>query len=512
MADLSLLSPTATWQSPTATWQQKSVRENLSGSIFLGSEISFSSFSPRNGFFLPPQKVEIQWGRGKMGSSKIINAVAQTPEITAPAFRAPPGVPQSTLSLFVGDEPGMIHRVAGVFARRAFNIQALAVGLNRDRALFTITVAGEARVLKQVVSQLGKLVNVMEVEDLTNAARVERELMLLKINASTAQRTEILDLVQIFRARVVDVAEESLIIEVTGDPGKLVAFQRTMAKFGIKELSRTGKIALRREKDTSAALEAQVEAAKSAVQAALIQEREGEGEGQEEGEALERPVPDVTPSLDLTASEGDVYGVEPQNSQRWQRQVLDADWASSDSENVSAGLALHTLTMLVNDVPGVLNRVTGVFARRGYNIQSLAVGPAETSGVSRITTVVTGSDESIAKLLKQLYKLIDVLQVLDMTHVPFVQRELMLIKVAADHDTRRDILDISAVFRSRVVDVSKKTITLEVTGDLEKMAAMQRLLGTYGVLQVARTGRIALVRESGVNTQFLGELQPSSLF
>ncbi|RZR79554.1 hypothetical protein BHM03_00005275 [Ensete ventricosum] len=175
-----------------------------------------------------------------------------------------------TISVFVGDESGMINRIAGVFARRGYNIESLAVGLNKDKALFTIVVSGTNKVLQQVTEQLNKLVNVLK--------KVE---------------------------------------------------------------------------------------------------------------------------IPLT---------------RW-----------------ISGLCSHTLSILVNDFPGVLNLVTGVFARRGYNIQSLAVGPAEKEGISRITTVVPGTDESIGKLVQQLYKLIDV------------------------H---------------------------ELTGDLDKMIALQRLLEPYGICEV----------------------------
>lgn len=150
--------------------------------------------------------------------------------------------------MFVGDESGMINRIAGVFARRGYNIESLAVGLNQDRALFTIVVSGTDRVLRQVVEQLQKLVNVLKVEDLSREPQVERELMLVKVHADPQNRGEIKWLVDTFRAKIVDISEHSVTIEVTGDPGKMVAVQRNFGKFGIKEIARTGKIALRREK------------------------------------------------------------------------------------------------------------------------------------------------------------------------------------------------------------------------------------------------------------------------
>lgn len=163
----------------------------------------------------------------------------------------------------------------------------------------------------------------------------------------------------------------------------------------------------------------------------------------------------------------------------------------------------HTLSVLVEDEAGVLTRIAGLFARRGFNIESLAVGPAEQSGISRITMVVPGDDSIIEQLTKQLYKLINVLKVNDITEKPCVERELMLLKVNATNSTRSEIINFAQIFRARVVDVSDETLTLEVVGDPGKMVAIVQVLDRFGVREIARTGKIALTRESGVNTEYL---------
>ncbi|KAF3455191.1 hypothetical protein FNV43_RR05639 [Rhamnella rubrinervis] len=415
------------------------------------------------------------------------NAVSVTNAVP-PATRSQ--VKRHTISVFVGDESGIINRIAGVFARRGYNIESLAVGLNKDKALFTIVVSGTEKVLQQVVEQLNKLVNVMKVEDISREPQVERELMLIKLNSDPSTRAEIMWLVDIFRAKIVDTSEQSLTIEVTGDPGKMVAVQNNLAKFGIRELARTGKIALRREKMGETApfwrfsatsypdLEREVPAD------ALV----GKINRSSNGDAI-------------SPSRGDVYPVEPYDD-FLVHQVLDAHWGVLFDED-SSGIQSHTLSMIVNDCPGVLNIVTGVISRRGYNIQSLAVGPSEKEGLSRITTVIPGTDESIGKLVQQLQKLIELHEVQDITHAPFAERELMLIKVAVNPAARRDVLDIANIFRAKAVDVSDHTITLQLTGDFNKMVALQKLLEPYGICEVARTGRVALVRESGVDSTYL---------
>nr|UAD87170.1 acetohydroxyacid synthetase small subunit [Gracilaria pacifica] len=163
----------------------------------------------------------------------------------------------------------------------------------------------------------------------------------------------------------------------------------------------------------------------------------------------------------------------------------------------------HTLSVLVEDEAGVLSRIAGLFARRGFNIESLAVGPAEKAGISRITMIVNGDNRTIEQLTKQLYKLVNILKVQNITDIPSVERELVLIKIHAVLENRSHILEIARVFRAKVVDMAHEYLILEVTGDPGKMVAIENLLKQYGIIEIARTGRIALIRTSNVNTEIL---------
>jgi len=163
----------------------------------------------------------------------------------------------------------------------------------------------------------------------------------------------------------------------------------------------------------------------------------------------------------------------------------------------------HTLSVLVEDESGVLTRIAGLFARRGFNIESLAVGHAEQPGISRITMVVDGDQRTIEQITKHLYKLINVLKVQDITNLPSVERELMLLKVNKKNKNRADILEIVNIFRAKVVDLSENFLIIEVTGDPGKMAAMEQLLYKFGIVEIARTGKISLIRESQVDTNYL---------
>ena len=163
----------------------------------------------------------------------------------------------------------------------------------------------------------------------------------------------------------------------------------------------------------------------------------------------------------------------------------------------------NTLSVLVEDESGVLTRIAGLFARRSFNIDSLAVGPAEQEGISRITMVVPSDEITIQQLTKQLYKLVNILKVQDITNLPSVERELMLIKINANSESRSEILEIVKIFRAKVVDFSENSLIIEVTGDPGKMVAIEQILTKFGICEIARTGKISLVRESKVNTEYL---------
>lgn len=158
------------------------------------------------------------------------------------------------------------------------------------------------------------------------------------------------------------------------------------------------------------------------------------------------------------------------------------------------GAMKHTISILVDNAPGVLMKVAGLFRRRGYNIHSLAVGVTEQPTVSRMIIVVEGEPEILEQIIKQLNKLIEVIKVNDVTNFNTVDRELALIKVNATPTTRMEIMEISNVFRSNVVDLTEKTMTLEVTGRSDKIDAILSLLAKYGIREMVRTGQVTLVR------------------
>ncbi|HEX9889921.1 MAG TPA: acetolactate synthase small subunit [Nitriliruptorales bacterium] len=154
----------------------------------------------------------------------------------------------------------------------------------------------------------------------------------------------------------------------------------------------------------------------------------------------------------------------------------------------------HILAVLVENKPGVLTRVAGLFSRRGYNIHSLAVGPTEDPRVSRITIVVGTEATHLEQVIKQLNKLINVLKIVELEHDQSVERELQLVKVTADGTTRSQIIELADVFRAKIVDVDHDSLTIEASGSPEKLEAMIDLLAPYGISEMVRTGTISLAR------------------
>lgn len=162
-----------------------------------------------------------------------------------------------------------------------------------------------------------------------------------------------------------------------------------------------------------------------------------------------------------------------------------------------------TISIKVYNESGVLTRISTVFSSRGFNIDSIAVGPTENSEISRIILVLLGDNQTIEQITKQLNKLIQVIEVKDITTHPCVERELMLIKVKASQENRTEILEIAEIFRAKVVDLSVNSITLEVVGDPGKIITIQELLRDYEIIEIVRTGKVSLERELGINTEYL---------
>ena len=154
----------------------------------------------------------------------------------------------------------------------------------------------------------------------------------------------------------------------------------------------------------------------------------------------------------------------------------------------------HTLIALMEDKPGVLNRVSNLFRRRNYNIRSLSVGHSETQDISRMTVVVDGDNRVVEQVVKQLGKLVNVTDVLDVTDKPAVIRELALVKVKAGAGKRSEIIELAQVFRGRIVDVGPDSMTVEITGAEDRVNSLVSLLRPYGIEELARTGRVAMVR------------------
>ena len=175
----------------------------------------------------------------------------------------------------------------------------------------------------------------------------------------------------------------------------------------------------------------------------------------------------------------------------------------------------HTLIALVEDKPGVLTRVASMFRRRGFNIASLAVGNSEQPGLSRMTFVVNGDEHTVGQVAKQLDKLIDVIEVADITAESIVTRELALIKVKTTPMTRGEIIQIVNLFRANIIDVGSESMVIEITGEEDKINALHNLLAPFGIMEMLRTGLVAMVRgqTNGLangNTEHAGQVNGHS--
>ncbi|OUZ11344.1 acetolactate synthase small subunit [Aeromicrobium sp. PE09-221] len=159
-------------------------------------------------------------------------------------------------------------------------------------------------------------------------------------------------------------------------------------------------------------------------------------------------------------------------------------------------MSTHTLSVLVENSPGVLARVSSLFMRRGFNIESLAVGPTEIPEISRMTIVVNVDKLPLEQVTKQLNKLVQVLKIVELEPTAAVERELMLIKVKTDQQTRGQVLETVQLFRAKVVDVAQDSVTIEATGDAGKLAAMLNVLEPFGIREIAQSGRVAIGRGS----------------
>jgi acetolactate synthase I/III small subunit len=164
-------------------------------------------------------------------------------------------------------------------------------------------------------------------------------------------------------------------------------------------------------------------------------------------------------------------------------------------------MSTHTLSVLVENKPGVLARISGLFSRRGFNISSLAVGPTEHEEISRMTITVTVEGTALEQVTKQLNKLVNVLKIVELEDAQSVQRELLLVKVRADDTTRRGVLETVDVFRAKVVDVGPEALTIEATGPRPKLDAMLKMLEPYGIREMVQSGMVALGRGSRSMTQ-----------
>jgi acetolactate synthase-1/3 small subunit len=176
------------------------------------------------------------------------------------------------------------------------------------------------------------------------------------------------------------------------------------------------------------------------------------------------------------------------------------DVLSLDDLEAASGLRTgrkHILSILVENKPGVLTRISGLFARRGFNIDTLAVGPTDDERISRITLTLDGAVHPIDQVTKQLHKLVNVLKIRDLEPTETLARELAIFKVSADGAARNEVMQICEIFRAKIVDVTKRSLIVEVTGTCDKVDAFERLVRPFGLIEMARTGEIAIARGRG---------------
>jgi len=175
------------------------------------------------------------------------------------------------------------------------------------------------------------------------------------------------------------------------------------------------------------------------------------------------------------------------------KELLSLDELEATAGRLRSGRK-HVLSIFVENKPGVLSRITGLFARRGFNIDTLAVGPTDDEAVSRITLTLDGAEHRIDQVTKQLHKLVNVLKIRDLAPDETLARELALFKISADGASRAEIMQICEIFRAKIIDVGKRTVIVEITGLQDKLEAFERLVRPFGLVEMARTGEIAIAR------------------
>eukprot|EP00208_Stichococcus_sp_RCC1054_P004217 CAMPEP_0206137548 /NCGR_PEP_ID=MMETSP1473-20131121/2652_1 /ASSEMBLY_ACC=CAM_ASM_001109 /TAXON_ID=1461547 /ORGANISM="Stichococcus sp, Strain RCC1054" /LENGTH=516 /DNA_ID=CAMNT_0053530689 /DNA_START=1652 /DNA_END=3202 /DNA_ORIENTATION=- len=445
-------------------------------------------------------------GRGGCSSSSACHALP--PAIAAAGADEAELVRRHVLSVFVRDEPGLINQVSAIFDQAGLNIDSLAVGLNVDTALFTITVTCTQSLAEQMLDRVVALPKVLYVESLTDQNRVERELVLIKVRAPNgAARQEVTQLARIYGASMLDASDDFVTLAATGGASKTEALQLNLAKHGVVQLCRTGQVSLKRGGqllDVTASMTRSMDDLEEVGGPAFATQHNGNGA--QSAPASNGALPFSSPSSSGSGTVGisqeaadAINALQSPSTELWQaKQAL-----SEDGTVLGVLDDSHTLSIEVADRPGTLTHVTAAIATANVNVQSLAVGGSEIEGRSRITMVIPRDEEGLPQLISLISALPEVGNIRDLTDLPFVSRELMIVKVRSLPSQRGAVKDIAEIFHGKVIDVSPRTMTLELQGREEKMIAAQGLLKEFSILEVARTGRVALPRDSGINTKLL---------